>query len=185
MIMDKNTDGGSENDATRHAEVNIQNRTLRHTVASIKSMFPCGSKSFIEVNAPLSLPQSEDKTPVQPIVATPRRGRMNKVEAEYAMILEAMKRKGEILRYEFEGITLRWFDMRYTPDFVVLYPVRTTSSIEGADLLIPRLRFIEVKGAHIHYSQQAMARFKGARGFWPEFTFELHQKTKEGWKQLI
>ncbi len=100
---------------------------------------------------------------------------MNKTESEFALILEAMKRKGEILRYEFEGITLRWFDMRYTPDFVVF-----VRSFEG-DLIT---KFIEVKGAHVHYSQQAMARFKGARGFWPEFTFEMHQKTKEGWQQI-
>ena len=177
MIMDKNTDGGSENDATRHAEVNIQNRTLRHTVASIKSMFPCGSKSFIEVNAPLSLPQSEDKTPVQPIVATPRRGRMNKVEAEYAMILEAMKRKGEILRYEFEGITLRFANVKYTPDFVVFYhspsaPLQT--------------KFLEVKGPFIKGNRErAVERFRHAKTYWPEFTFELHQRRKDGWHQLI
>ncbi len=34
-------------------------------------------------------------------------GAMNKTEAEFAMILQAQKRAGEILRYEFEGITLR------------------------------------------------------------------------------
>ncbi len=104
---------------------------------------------------------------------------MNKTESEYAMILEAMKRKGEILRYEFEGITLRWFDMRYTPDFVVI----ETTSVPFAGYC--RIKCIEVKGAHIHYSQQALARFKGARGFWPEFTFEMHQRTKDGWRQII
>lgn len=27
-------------------------------------------------------------------------------------------------------------------------------------------------------------RRKGARAYWPEFAFEMHQKTKNGWKQL-
>ncbi len=113
---------------------------------------------------------------------------MNKTEAEFGMILEEMKRKGEILRYEFEGITLRWFDMRYTPDFVVIVTNPTLDRLHTLAHEHARhshIKFIEIKGAYIHYSQQAMARFKGARGFWPEFTFELWQRSKEGWKQLI
>ncbi len=147
---------------------------------TLQEMFPKASKSFVDANPSYGgvaiLKPNQNATTVN--LATPR-ARMNKTEAEFAMILEAMKRKGEILRYEFEGITLRWFDMRYTPDFVV---IESTSAMFAGYC---RIKFIEVKGAHIHYSQQAMARFKGARGFWPEFTFELHQKTKEGWKQLI
>ncbi len=139
----------------------------------LKSMFPKGSKDFFSANAALKHhPSNHGKVKIG------KRGRMNKTEAEFAMILEAMKRKGGILRYEFQGITLRWFDMRYTPDFVVF----------DADLCkgnTHAIKFIEIKGPHIHYRQQALARFKGARGFWPEFTFELHQRTKDGWKQLI
>ncbi len=157
--------------------------TTPKTNVALKSMFPRASRSFIDANASDAVQVNVGSLQPHPSnhgkVKIGKRGRMNKTEAEYAMILEAQKRKGEILRYEFEGMTLRWFDMRYTPDFVVfrdvnLYPV-------GTDWMY----FVEVKGAHIHYSQQAMARFKGARGFWPEFTFELHQKTREGWKQLI
>ncbi len=146
----------------------------------LSRVFPKASKSFLDANkldVPVYCGPGSDK-PVQPIVAT-RRGKMNKTEAEFAMILEAMKRKGEILRYEFEGMTLRWFDMRYTPDFVVIGQYSESKGMTGT------IKFIEVKGAHIHYSQQAMARFKGARGFWPEFTFEMHQKQKSGWTQII
>ncbi len=145
---------------------------------NLKDHFPRASRSFIDANPQPHLPD-RSPTAIRAIVE-PRRGKMNRVETEFAMILEAMKRKGEILRYEYEGMTLRWFDMRYTPDFVVIYPKEITKFYSE-----PTIKFIEVKGAHIHYSQQAMARFKGARGFWPEFTFELHQKTKDGWKQLI
>ncbi len=168
---------------------------------TLQEIFPKAAKSFYDAN-PLSPPSTDNKTSSsanverikgkrgghsismsgEPYWSEGKSGRhgMNKTEAEFAMILEAMKRKGEILRYEFEGITLRWFDMRFTPDFVVLEWSPITDHYKHI-----QIKFVEVKGAHIHYSQQAMARFKGARGFWPEFTFELHQKTKEGWRQLL
>ncbi len=166
-------------------KTNVAFKTMKNPMFDVRAMFPRGSKSFIEANIPLSSPSTDEQRPVQPIVAT-RRGMMNKTEAEYAMILESMKRKGEILRWEFEGMTLKWFDMRYTPDFVVFgKPWITYDPESHREIKRYEVRFIEVKGAHIHYAQQAMARFKGARGFWPEFTFELHQKTKEGWKQII
>lgn len=103
-----------------------------------------------------------------------RRGKMNATESAFALLLEAKKRNGELDRYEFEGITLRWADMRYTPDFVVVLP-----NVLGVTL---PLLLIEVKGAHIW--SRDIVRFKGARAYWPEFTFEMHQKTKSGWKRL-
>ncbi len=151
----------------------------------LKTVFPKASKSFLDAN-PISPPSNPNKTRSTASVARrspySEKMLMNKTESEYAQILESMKLRGEILRYEFEGITLRWFDMRYTPDFMV---IESSAYDEINDRTGLRIKFIEVKGAHIHYSQQAMARFKGARGFWPEFRFELHQKTKDGWKQLI
>ncbi len=107
----------------------------------------------------------------------PRRGKMNKTEAEYAMILEAMKRKGEILRYEFEGITLRFANVKYTPDFVVWFK-------HGLGKVIT---FIEVKGPFIRGNRErAVERFRHAKTYWGEmFTFQLHHKTKEGRKQII
>ncbi len=153
---------------------------------NLKDHFPRSSQSFLDAN-PLSSPSEPIKTSSMGNgeVRKVRRGAMNKTEREFSMILEAMKRKGEILRYEFEGMTLRWFDMRYTPDFVVLTPWTFKDYESGREKTWLDIKLIEVKGAHIHYAQQAMARFKGARGFWPEFTFELHQRTKEGWRQLI
>ena len=101
-----------------------------------------------------------------------RRCIMNKTETEYALILDAMKGFGQILRWEFEGITLRWADMRYTPDFAVF--VKTGEPVVG-------IKLIEIKGAHIW--SRDVVRFKGARAYWPEFAFEMWQKTKSGWKQ--
>ena len=93
---------------------------------------------------------------------------MNKTEADFALRLEAMKRNGEILRYEFEGITLRWADMRYTADFVVFGGGYVT--------------LIEVKGGHIW--SRDIVRFKGARAYWPEFSFEMWQKKNKEWRRL-
>ena len=53
--------------------------------------------------------------------ATAIKPRMNKTEAEWAMILEARKRAGEIVWYGFEAIKLRLADnTHYTPDFAVI-----------------------------------------------------------------
>ncbi len=147
---------------------------------SISEIFPRASKDTIAANPSLVV---KARTRVGL-----RRGIMNAVEREYWEILQEQKRKGEILRAEFEGITLRWFDMRYTPDFVVIVTNPTLDRLHTLAHEHARhshIKFIEIKGAHIHYSQQAMARFKGARGFWPEFTFEMMQKKNGVWTQLI
>jgi len=98
------------------------------------------------------------------------RGDMNRTEREFAAMLERQKRAREIVRYDFEGITLRWADMRYTPDFVVIKFVPAP------------LNFIEVKGGHIW--DRDIVRFKGARAYWPEFEFEMWQKRGTRWCRL-
>lgn len=100
---------------------------------------------------------------------------MNKTESEFALRLEAQKRTGEILRYEFEGVTLRFANVKYTPDFVVFQVNRALHPIA----------FIEVKGPFIKGNRErAVERFRHAKTYWPEFTFEMWQK-KDGWTQII
>jgi len=121
-----------------------------------------------------------------------KRGKMNKTESEFALMLEAQKRNGGILRYEYQGMILRWGvdektgdSMRYTPDFVVFSsPWITHDPDENVEVKRFRIKLIEVKGPHIHYRQQAVARFKGCRAYWPEFQFQCWQKQKSGWKQI-
>ncbi len=156
---------------------------------NLKDHFPRASQAFLEAN-PLSSPSNFSQTsPTGNVdVRNVRRGRLNKTEFEFAMILEAMKRKGEILRYEFEGITLRFANVRYTPDFVVfggsLLDTFKRSVLNRRE--VPEIRFIEVKGPFIKGNRErAVERFRHAKTYWPEFTFEMHQKTKEGWKQII
>ncbi len=153
-------------------------KSIVNQMFDLRAMFPKGARDFFSANA-ATFSQQEIETRVQANVA-PRRGKMNKTEAEFAMILEAQKRKGEILRAEFEGITLRWADMRYTPDFVAF-----GWSGDGSDKYFgfgyKGIKLIEVKGAHIW--DRDIVRFKGARAYWPEFQFEMHQKTKAGWQR--
>ena len=50
-------------------------------------------------------------------------GERNKTEARYEAWLEVQKRAGNILRYDFEAVTLKLADnTRYTPDFMVMKP---------------------------------------------------------------
>ncbi len=106
---------------------------------------------------------------------------MNKTESEYALILEAQKRAGEILRYEFEGITLRFANVKYTPDFVVFCFQGPTYTVDTW-----HIKMVEVKGPFIKGNRErAVERFRHAKTYWPEFTFEMHQRTKDGWRQII
>lgn len=110
----------------------------------------------------------------------PRRGHMNKTEQAFERVLIAMKDRGEIVDYKFEGITLRWGEdddgraMRYTPDFVVF------NNRKGAIWMC----LVEVKGPHIRYKDKV--RFRGCRGEWRRFFgFQLWQRSRTGeWKQL-
>lgn len=98
---------------------------------------------------------------------------MNGTETRYSLILDEMKRRGEISRWVYEGIKLKWGDgMYYTGDFWV---VRNTD--ESKRLII------EVKGAHIW--EKDKIRFLGCRSEWShEYDFELHQWAKNRWLQL-
>ena len=67
----------------------------------------------------------DEKAPSMALARTDRPSRMNKGEARYAQHLELLRLAGEIVRWDFEDVTLRLADKtRYTPDFMVLLPNR-------------------------------------------------------------
>jgi hypothetical protein len=69
-------------------------------------------------------------------------GTMNKTEAEYAKVLERMKRNGDIDEYAYEPETLKIGpDCRYTPDFRVM-----RTYLVGQDQNLAIIEFHEVKG---------------------------------------
>jgi len=109
---------------------------------------------------------------------------MNKTEREFSLILEAMKQNGEIDRYEFEGITLRFAGVKYTPDFYVHFT--SFYSLCGGNDPRSCVKFIEIKGGYTKGKfERAIERFRHARTYYPEFLFEMHQKQKDGWKQIL
>jgi hypothetical protein len=105
----------------------------------------------------------------------PTTPKMNKTEAEFGRILEAMKLRGEILFYCYEGIRLKWGDcMFYKPDFLL-------TKWDGAS---QRTVLVEVKGAHIW--DRDLVRFRGCRAEWRHvFDFELWQKKGGQWERLL
>lgn len=118
--------------------------------------------------------QPQRNTDSAPVVEVPKpKGRQpNKTEAEFGLILEAQKRKGDIIAYAYEGLSLRWSDgMRYTPDFVVI--------VEDSPF-----RLVECKGGYIW--PKDMIRFKGCRAEWKKhFDFEMHQKREGTWQRIM
>lgn len=95
---------------------------------------------------------------------------MNKTESAFTRLLDAMKSRGDIDRYDREGITLRWDDgMTYTPDF---------SCYNGS-----QITFIEVKGAFIE--GDALVKFRSARAHWAMFKFEMWQYAKREWNKIL
>lgn len=112
-----------------------------------------------------------------------RKDRMTRPEREMALILEARKRRGEILEWRFEGISLGWGvdpetgkAMWYTPDFLVIpkdYPYAEPKQ---------RWKLIETKGSRLFNAQ--LVRFRGARSCWPNFNFELHQLAQGTWSRV-
>ena len=88
-------------------------------------------------------------------------GGMNKLEATYAMSLEAKKRAGKIVLWRYERVTLKLADdTRYTPDFYVL-------ELDGS------VSLVEVKG---FMRDDALVKLKVAASQFPEFRFYLWQK---------
>jgi hypothetical protein len=105
---------------------------------------------------------------------------MNATEREFSFLLEAQKQKGEIVRWVFEGVTLRWGDgMHYKPDFFIV----VATGIKLNDQRIGHWRCIEVKGKKIW--DRDIVRFKGCKAEWPEFEFEMHQKLDGKWNRLL
>ena len=85
---------------------------------------------------------------------------MNKLEARFAMMLEAQKRSSDIYSWEYEKVTLKLaHDTRYTPDFMVIGRF-------GA------VEFYETKG---FMRDDARVKLQTAASMFPYFKFYLVQ----------
>jgi hypothetical protein len=161
----------------RSAKKYNMKKICQDSLGSFERLFPNASGACRRLNAvaaTLSLPA--DKSGDRAVARTFKGHSMNGTESAFALKLEGMKRGGEILRFIFEGIRLKWgvdpntgAAMHYKPDFFVLD--RTLS-----------WRCIEIKG---HTWDRDIVRFKGCRAEWPEFQFEMWQRKGGQWKRLF
>jgi hypothetical protein len=97
----------------------------------------------------------------------------NKTERDFGLILEAQKRKEEIVRYEYEGVALRLADgCKFTPDYFIIVSISPL-----------KIRFAETKGPHLW--EDALVKFKVAKAihYWAEW--ELWQKKAGTWSRLF
>lgn len=120
----------------------------------------------------------------KPVVGK-RRKQMNQTEHDFSLILEAKRKREEIVSWEYEGLTLRWGkldNIQYTPDFVVFEKIQVHP---GCSIPLVRICCIEVKGPKIW--PKDIAKFKQARNEWPLFGFELWQRPSRGaaWGQIL
>ena len=88
---------------------------------------------------------------------------MNKDEAEYACILEMMKRSGDIIDYKFESVKFTLADRTtYMPDFIVIFP--------------GHIEFHEIKG---FLRDDANVKFKVAATLFPWFVFKMLRRNRD------
>ena len=126
-------------------DVDAHEARMKHTVACL-------------IQAPLA-------AQLQARQASRTPGRMNKLEAAYAQLLDLRKHAGEILWWKFEGMTLKLAgDTRYTPDFSVV-------TFSGS------LNFYETKG---FMREAARVRLNVAASMFP-FPFYLVRRVKGDW----
>jgi hypothetical protein len=91
---------------------------------------------------------------------------MNKTEKEFSELLEEAARKGEILRWQFEEVTLKIApSTRYIPDFIAVLP--------NGDWQV-----FEIKG---HLEDDAAVKFKAAAEKYPEMSFHMLKKQRGQW----
>lgn len=155
-------------------EMNDQLRRAMHRPPTLRQPGTPSPVAAPQAALEPSAPATTAKPKVVGLGKPKGRRAMNRTEAAYALILEAKKRSGMIVRYGWEEITLRWPDgMRYTPDFCVWYPN------------VPNeLVFIETKGPFIE--GDALVKFRAARAFWPEFEFKMMQRAKDKtWSRIL
>jgi len=99
------------------------------------------------------------------------KGQMNKVEAKYALILETLKRNGNILEYYYEPLKFRLGDnCYYTPDFMII----DSNGI---------ISFEEIKGGYI--TDDSIIKWKMVVEKYPYFNFRMIQYNVKNGYQII
>lgn len=105
----------------------------------------------------------------------------NETEKRYGFVLEAMRRRGDIVYYGFEEMTLRWADLAYTPDYFVIRQIAENLTENGGGPLI-EAAYIELKGAYRF--EDSVIKWKTAKARFTWATFEMWECVKGQWNRL-
>jgi hypothetical protein len=91
---------------------------------------------------------------------------MNKTELEFSKILDKAQEDGDILRWQFEEVSLKIApSTRYIPDFIAVLPSGYW-------------QVFEIKG---HLEDDAAVKFKAAAEKYPEISFHMLKKQRGQW----
>lgn len=112
------------------------------------------------------------------------RREMNKLEGAFSRLLQARRHRGEIVSFEYEGLTLRWGDgMRYTCDFKIVTSISAPETEnEGA---ATRVTLVEIKGAYCW--KQDLVKYRAAAQHEPwrrVYRFEWWEQIDRVWQQV-
>jgi hypothetical protein len=140
---------------------------------NLKDIFPKASSSFLNANAdvfpdrPTNVPTDKQNDSS----AILERKQMNATERGYSLLLEALRRRGEIEDWKFESVKLR-ISTRcfYTPDFFI-------------ERRNQKPFFAEVKGPFIR--EDARVKFLAAKELHRWADFEMHQRDQNGWRRIL
>lgn len=147
-------------------------KSSRFTESDLSARLASNPHLSIASESPIPAPD-RPATPREETKAgkAPKKG-MTTPEREMSAMLLVQRQRGEIEGFDFESIKLSVGDpcCWYCCDFVVYLP-------DG------KLRFIETKGPFIR--EDSMVKFRAAKRQYKAFEFQLWQRGKEGWSQLI
>lgn len=103
----------------------------------------------------------------------------SKLEYAYSQYLDALVHAGEIVRWQYEPMTLHLGGgVKYKPDFVCWMPhVKGSGSMAGRWIQIR-----EVKGSWIKNKRDGMTRLKMASVLFPYFSFLLVSRSAGQWE---
>lgn len=142
----------------------MKRRGLVFNPAMLKKMGAIGKD-----NSTHSKDTSKENSPLIEILSRKRRIKengMNKTEREFSEILDNALSLGEIIRWQFEEVSLKIApSTRYIPDFLAVLPT-------GA------WQVFEIKG---HLEDDAAVKFKAAAEKYPEISFHMLKKQKGQW----
>ena len=104
-------------------------------------------------------------------------GYRSKTERQYAMVLGDEVEEGTIERFEFESMKFKLADGAwFCPDFCVWLPAHL---VRDGTTSPQQLELREIKGGFVR--EAARVRFLVAKRLYPEFSWRMIQKQRNGW----